>query len=143
VDQAALKALGARGVVRPSERDLQVVLGPQADDVAREIRAELAAAAVSPENPSTPDPAVQRPDIAQLDVSALLAAIGGPENVVRLQDTSSRLVLDLKHPERIDAAALRRLGVRALARPASGALHLILGPAVQAVNRGVKAALRA
>src|SRR5688572_2733402 len=45
VDEAALKALGARGVVRPSPDALQVVLGPQADQVAGEIRAHLAAGA--------------------------------------------------------------------------------------------------
>ncbi len=38
VDEAALRQLGAKGVVRPSETALQVVLGPIADTVAGEIR---------------------------------------------------------------------------------------------------------
>ena len=42
INEPALKALGARGVVRPSPRDLQVVLGPIADEVAREMREVLA-----------------------------------------------------------------------------------------------------
>ena len=41
VDEAGLKALGARGVLRPSADALQVVLGPIADAVAMEIRAAL------------------------------------------------------------------------------------------------------
>jgi PTS system N-acetylglucosamine-specific IIC component len=41
VDDAALKRLGARGVVRPSANALQVVLGPIADQVAADIRRGL------------------------------------------------------------------------------------------------------
>src|SRR5215472_7710668 len=40
-DEKALKALGARGLVRPSAQALQVVLGPIADQVASEMRAHL------------------------------------------------------------------------------------------------------
>ncbi len=41
VDEAALRALGARGLVRPSADALQVVLGPIADQVAGELRAAM------------------------------------------------------------------------------------------------------
>jgi PTS system N-acetylglucosamine-specific IIC component len=41
VDEGGLKALGARGVLRPSAEALQVVLGPIADAVAMDIRAAL------------------------------------------------------------------------------------------------------
>ena len=41
VNEAALKALGARGLIRPSDKALQIVLGPMADQVASDIRAEL------------------------------------------------------------------------------------------------------
>ena len=41
IDEAGLKALGARGVLKPSAEALQVVLGPIADAVAMEIRAAL------------------------------------------------------------------------------------------------------
>ncbi len=45
VDAGALKALGARGVVRPSATSLQVVVGANADQVAGEIRQALRAGA--------------------------------------------------------------------------------------------------
>jgi PTS system N-acetylglucosamine-specific IIC component len=45
VSEPALKALGARGVVKPSDKALQVVLGPIADGVAGEIRAAMAGGA--------------------------------------------------------------------------------------------------
>ncbi|WP_170065784.1 N-acetylglucosamine-specific PTS transporter subunit IIBC [Novosphingobium guangzhouense] len=65
VDEAELRALGAKGVIRPSAHGLQVVLGPIADTVADEIRnashgASQAAAAVAEPVPSGPmslDPA--------------------------------------------------------------------------------------
>lgn len=43
VDANAMKALGARGVVRPSATALQVVIGPNADQVASDIRDALKA----------------------------------------------------------------------------------------------------
>src|SRR3546814_5677212 len=42
VDDAALSALGARGIILPSENAAQVVLGPVADLVAEEVRGALA-----------------------------------------------------------------------------------------------------
>jgi PTS system N-acetylglucosamine-specific IIC component len=126
VDEAALKALGARGFVRPSKEDLQVVLGPQADDVAREIRAELGA----PASPGAPTAPAARPtELAQPDRSAVVAAVGGPANLIALESVAGRLLLRLTDPAQVDEAALRRLGVRALARTASGSVHLVLGPA--------------
>jgi len=118
IDEAALKALGARGLVRPSPKDLQVVLGPQADDVAREIRAALAA------------PKAQAPMAAtrRQDPEALAAALGGVGNITAVSTAASRLRLALHDPERLDERGLRSLGVRAIGRPARDVLHLIVGP---------------
>jgi PTS system N-acetylglucosamine-specific IIC component len=115
VDEAGLKALGSRGLVRPSGNDLQVVLVPQADDVAREIREALAAPT------ATGAPSAR----------AMAEALGGAGNIVAVNAASSRVRLALKDPAKADEAKLRALGVRALARPAAGALHLILGPAAE------------
>ena len=41
VQEPALKAIGARGVIRPSAGSLQVVVGPTADALADEINAEV------------------------------------------------------------------------------------------------------
>jgi N-acetylglucosamine PTS system EIICBA or EIICB component len=56
VNEAALRTLGARGIVRPTRNALQVVIGPQAEIVAGEIREAMASgeyAAIGP--------AVQKP----------------------------------------------------------------------------------
>ncbi|MDR3513729.1 MAG: N-acetylglucosamine-specific PTS transporter subunit IIBC [Caulobacteraceae bacterium] len=119
VDEPALKGLGARGLVRPSGRDLQVVIGPQADEVAREIKAGLSAAVQPPSAaPATP----------QASVADLLAALGGRANLANVTAASSRVRLELRDPSALDEAALRRLGVRGLVRPAPGVAHLIIGP---------------
>jgi PTS system N-acetylglucosamine-specific IIC component len=123
VDEAALKRLGARGLVRPSPGDLQVVLGPQADEVAREIRHAQGA------------PAKSAP--ASLDAAALLAALGGKANLASCSAACSRIRLELNDAAAVDEPALRRLGVRALARPAPKVLHLVLGASAEAVAAGL------
>ena len=125
IDEAALKALGARGLVRPSPRDLQVVLGPQADQTAQEIRTALA------------DP--QPPPVRALDAATLLEALGGTSNLAGVKAASSRLRLELKDPAKVDEPALRRLGVRGLAWPAPGVAHLVLGPGADAVAEALGA----
>ena len=114
VDEAALRRLGARGILRSSAQGLQVVLGPIADQVAGEIRAALR---------SAPPPA------AALDAPALLAALGGRENVVDLATAAGRLLIRTARPDRIDESALARLGIRGIARSAADRVHvLVAGP---------------
>ena len=111
VDEAALRALGARGLVRPSRTTLQVVLGPIADQVAGEIR--------SAEAVPTPRGAI--------DAEAWLAALGGQANVTDGGVCSTRVYLTLADPGAIDDARLRALGARALARPGGASLHILVG----------------
>lgn len=130
VDEAALKALGSRGLVRPSPTDLQVVLGPQADDVAREIRDALGAPAPGPA--PAPKPSAR----------AMAEALGGAGNILAVHAAASRVRLALKDAAQADEAKLRALGVRALARPATGALHLILGPGAEPLALELAALVR-
>ena len=117
IDEPRLKALGARGLVRPSPTSLQVVIGPAADQIAGEIRAALA---VSPK-PSRP---------AGPSADALITALGGPANIVSIAACSSRLMVSLRAPAPADEAALRSIGVRATARLKSS-LHLLMGPGTE------------
>lgn len=114
VDEAALRALGARGVVRPSPTTLQVVLGPQADLVAEEIRTA-----------NTRSPAV---DTSGPEAAAWRAALGGPANISDVSLCGSRLVIRVRDLARVNDAALTALGARAVARPSATTAHVILGP---------------
>ncbi|MGK6320473.1 N-acetylglucosamine-specific PTS transporter subunit IIBC [Sphingomonas sp. DT-204] len=114
-DDAALKALGARGIVRLSDGGLQVILGPIADQVAGEIRDALAAA---------PAPArATAPDAAAIAKALQLAGIRS------VSAKGTRLILDVADSDAVDVEALRAAGVRAVAK--SDRLHLIVGPSAQ------------
>ena len=117
VDEAALKRLGARGILRSSAQGLQVVLGPIADQVAGEIRAALRSA-----------PAAAPSAAGVHDAPAFLAALGGRDNVADLATAAGRLLIRTVQPERIDETALGRLGIRGIARSAGGIQLLVAGP---------------
>jgi len=119
IDEAALKALGARGVIRPSDRVLQVVIGPTADLLAREIKEALGA-------PSRR--AIKPAARGGLDPAALLRALGGATNIAALSAVSSRLRVALHDESRLDSQALGAMSLRGVARPGPGVLHLIVGP---------------
>jgi N-acetylglucosamine PTS system EIICBA or EIICB component len=114
VDEGMLKRLGARGLVRSSGQGLQVVLGPIADQVAGEIRAALR------------EPAAMS---AAIDAPGLLAALGGRDNVLDLATFANRLLIRMVQPDKIDAHALGRLGIRGIARSTSDGIQvLVSGP---------------
>jgi PTS system N-acetylglucosamine-specific IIC component len=110
IDETRLRALGAKGFVRPGGNALQVVLGPIADQVAGEIRGSLR---------GKPEPADNR----------WVDALGGADNVKNLQQRSSRLILSLADPGKLDEAALMRLGARAVTRTGGGRVHVLLDEA--------------
>ena len=121
VDEARLKALGARGLIRPSANALQIVLGPIADSVAVEIRDAIAAGGVAPAAVAT------QVEVADIRLTpATLAALGGVDNVEAATQHGTRLRIRLKDTDRASATALEALGVHAIARPAPGLLHLLM-----------------
>jgi PTS system N-acetylglucosamine-specific IIC component len=113
IDESALIRFGSRGLLRSSNTGLQVVLGPIADQVAGEIRDALRAA---PSRRDAPIP----------DASAKLAALGGRANVGDIHCHAGRVLVHIADPKKVDEAALRALGIRAVARPASGPLQLLI-----------------
>jgi N-acetylglucosamine PTS system EIICBA or EIICB component len=118
VDEPMLKRLGARGIIRSSTTGLQVVVGPIADQVAGEIRATLRSAA-----PATPAPAI--------DARALLAALGGRDNIVDFETAAGRLLIRTALPNSVDEAALATLGIRGIARLAADSIQVLVSGSVQ------------
>jgi N-acetylglucosamine PTS system EIICBA or EIICB component len=115
VDEAALRRLGARGLVRPTPDTLQVVVGPVADQLAADMRRALRAG-----------PA---PGPVAFDARRLLAALGGPENVTSVDMASTRLLVAVADDGRVDDAALAAASPRGFARTEPGRLHVLIGPA--------------
>jgi len=128
VDPRLLERLGARGLVRPAEHALQVVVGTHADQLAGEIRAALQ----RPRPEVTTAPVAHVPPVTAApwtgDAAAVLEALGGGANVRAVDVASSRLRIIVGDGARLDRAALARLGLRGVAQPAPGCVHLIVGP---------------
>ena len=120
VDEARLRALGAVGFVRPSAEGLQVVVGPIADAVAMEMRA----AAGSLQSSAVRSTA-KKPFAATTDVGSWLQALGGRTNVIEAGAASRRIWLRLSEAAGVDESMLKKLGVRMIARPAPGSMHLL------------------
>jgi N-acetylglucosamine PTS system EIICBA or EIICB component len=112
VDEAALKALGARGVIRPSEKAIQIVLGPIADQVAGDMRKVVARGPVA--MPS--------------DSGALLAALGGRANLASVMARSSRLLVEVKDAAKVAEADLRGHAPRGAVKTASTRWQILAGP---------------
>lgn len=117
IDEAQLKLLGARGVVRPSSHVLQVVIGPAADLIAREIRDYIEAISARPRLAAS----------NERDAATLLTALGGPENVAALTSASSRLLITVHEASLVDKALLRASAPRGFIFVAPQTVHVIVG----------------
>jgi PTS system N-acetylglucosamine-specific IIC component len=98
VREADLRALGAKGIVRPSARSLQVVLGPQADQVAQDIRR---ASAMAGQALSTRLAEAARQQSSGIP-KAVLSSIGASNDTVIVVD--GRIIIPSDCP--VDLAAL-------------------------------------
>lgn len=117
VNAPALAKLGAMGVVRPAPTAVQVVLGPIADQVAGEIRAQLRGDSAARTN--TPGTAVS--------IAAITTALGGADNIGAVEERAGRVIVRVVEGSRIDTAALDALILRGTALTPEGAMHLLLG----------------
>ena len=107
VDEARLKVLGARGLIRPSANGLQVVLGPIADSVAAEMQAELGTARATSAPTSAPKPQSDGGNPAALPVM-LVEALGGAGNIRSAQRLGGRWRVELQSAQAIIGAELDR-----------------------------------
>lgn len=121
VDESALKALGAVAVLRPSAQAVQVIIGPEADQISEEIR-EAGQHQPVTSAPSSPAPVVSsistklRPDI--------LAALGGDTAVKDASLVAGRLRIVLADHAKLDG--LDQLeGVRCHVRIDEQVVHIL------------------
>jgi PTS system N-acetylglucosamine-specific IIC component len=149
VNEPALKALGARGIVKPSDKALQVVLGPIADGVAGEIRAAMAGGAGVAPVPAKPAVAKAAAPVAlptaadDAKAEALVGALGGLANVEAVGACSSRLRLVVRDNAAVDEAALAALDSRGVVRVGERSVHVVLGPDAERIGEAVRCLLPA
>jgi glucose-like phosphotransferase system IIB component len=124
--------------VRPSATALQVVVGATADQLAGEIRAALPEGARAPAAMASPQPTQSLPAQQLPDAAALLAALGGRGNLIAVETAASRLRLSVRDAARVDAPRIRDLGLRGVAVPQPGCVHVIVGPGAAAAGAQLK-----
>ncbi len=83
----------------------------------------------------TPKAAVK---VAGVDVAALLAALGGSENIVSLDHCMTRLRLEVRDTDGISADALKQAGARGAVITGKGSLQVIIGMKVEQVADALK-----
>ncbi|SEA07675.1 N-acetylglucosamine-specific PTS transporter subunit IIBC [Paraburkholderia sartisoli] len=134
VSEADLKTIGARGVLKRGATNVQVIIGPEADMIADEIRTTIdqggavaakpavaavpvaaAAVAASESGPLDPDPA------------RWLAVFGGATNVVSLDAVAAtRLRVVVSDPSAVDRQRMAGLDV---AWVSADTFHIVVGQA--------------
>jgi PTS system glucose-specific IIC component len=136
VDESALRALGASGIMRVG-KGVQAVFGPLSENMKTQMDEYLRASGAAPAAGPSPasgagslaPPAAKAADAATRETATrILKALGERVNVREVQAVAhTRLRVTLADPARFDEAAARLAGVIAVMRAAPGVLHLIVG----------------
>ncbi|WP_144111028.1 N-acetylglucosamine-specific PTS transporter subunit IIBC [Paraburkholderia sp. BCC1886] len=144
VSEGELKSAGARGVLKRDAKNVQVIIGPEADIIADEIRtviaqgggeavkAPVATVAVAADTPVANTAGLQQgagAGVGPLDPEPLrwLAVFGGAGNVVSLDAVAAtRLRLVVRDPSAVDRQRLASLDT---AWVAADTFHVVVGEA--------------
>ena len=134
ISETALKAAGARGVLKRDAHNVQVVIGPEADLIADEMRAAIAGGATSAA-PATAAKATEGQVASAAggpldpDPMRWLAVFGGATNVASLDAVAStRLRVVVRDPSAVDRQRLAALDV---AWVSADTFHIVCGSAAQ------------
>ncbi|KWZ44223.1 PTS N-acetyl-D-glucosamine transporter [Burkholderia savannae] len=138
VSEADLRTIGARGVLKRGGSSVQVIIGPEADLIADEIRTTLGSGAASSAPAAAASAAAAATGAAASAAGApagpldpeptrWLAVFGGATNVASLDAVAAtRLRVVVRDPSAVDRQRLATLDV---AWVASDTFHIVCGPA--------------
>jgi PTS system N-acetylglucosamine-specific IIC component len=158
VNEAALRTLGARGIVRPSHNALQVVIGPQAEIIAGEIREAMASGEYAAIGPEVQKPVVNGETAVgpisgeSVNTSAedtataqrLVSAFGGSSNVELAENVAvTRLRFVLRDSRRADEEALKGAGAGGVMKASENVWHVIAGLRAPAIAAALKLEMNA
>jgi N-acetylglucosamine PTS system EIICBA or EIICB component len=158
VNEPALRILGARGIVRPGRNVLQVVIGPQAEIVAGEIRDAMASGEYAAIGPAVQKSAAsgenaagtisERPVQPGTEDAAvaqhLVSAFGGSSNVQVAENVAvTRLRFVLRDGRQTDEEALKRIGLTGAMKASENVWHVIAGQRAPAIAAALKVNLNA
>ncbi|WP_206243991.1 N-acetylglucosamine-specific PTS transporter subunit IIBC [Novosphingobium terrae] len=144
VDEAALRKLGAKGLVRPSAHALQVVIGQVADQVAREMRSTQPLAA-QPGGPTAPAGRETQPvATAAIDprFASLANVLGGVANILDIRQVADRIRLELVDVGALDRKRLEGMGSRGVSLVRENTVHILLGDQSEGAINAIRSGLR-
>ncbi len=147
----SLKALGAAGVVTIGS-NMQAIFGTRSENLKTAMEEYIRTAPqetpVAPTQRRTSPVPVAPPDVPQLGVTAedearaaaLVAALGGPSNILRLEAVAlTRLRLELRDAGTIDEVALLAAGAGGMQQVSERVVHVVVGLAAPALaSAGVR-----
>ncbi|HEY4350423.1 MAG TPA: glucose PTS transporter subunit EIIB, partial [Paraburkholderia sp.] len=140
VSESELKTIGARGVLKRGATNVQVIIGPEADIIADEMRTVIAQGGGDAVKPvaaavaavvAEPAPLAANAQGGPLDPDPLrwLAVFGGAGNVVSLDAVAStRLRIVVRDPSAVDR---QRLATLDTAWVSGDTFHIVVGEAAQ------------
>ena len=123
MDDAALKTLGAMGILRPSAGAVQVIVGPVADVICAEI------ATLTDAESAAQTPALAASARTVRPVPAIVEAIGGPAHLKAASLAAGRLRLQLDGTSVSGSRLEQVAGVAAAVEVGGGIWHLLGDPA--------------
>lgn len=118
LDEPGLRALGARGILKLADNNLQVVVGGIADTLAMEMRDLVGRTAPAAPLPPGAEAGIPLP-------AAIAAALGGAANLVDASHRPGRIRVVVQDPEIVDRDALAA-NARAVIMPAARTFHLLV-----------------
>ncbi|PKP94336.1 MAG: PTS N-acetyl-D-glucosamine transporter [Alphaproteobacteria bacterium HGW-Alphaproteobacteria-16] len=125
VDAARLTALGSRGTIAVGERGFQVVVGPEADQIADAMRHASRLSATPVDAPAAAPIDADEAD-TPLDEKTI-AALGGAGNIASHMFKGSRWIVTMHDAARIDSATLDTLHAGRWFAPREGSCHIVTG----------------
>lgn len=139
---AQLKALGALAVVRPGKAgSLQVVVGPEADSIADEIRRALPVGILqeSAAQPVCEDHDQQPGErVSSQEAGEWLQALGGRDNLRSVEAVAlTRLRITVKNGQQLQQGRLTELGCQGVSQLSEGIYHLLVGPRADALGQSL------
>ena len=120
IDEAGLKALGARGILKPSAEALQVVLGPIADAVAMDIRAAL------DRPPTAPTQSIPASPSSETLPDAIARAVGGRKNILSATLHHGRWRIELIDENLVPEHSSDRDSIRSIAKVSPNLVHVLV-----------------
>ena len=141
VDEAALKALGAAGMIYPTSDTMQVVVGLRADAIAAELRRVAEAPAPRPITRTMESDRIGEQSLAEDEFQMLLQALGGIDNVISVDAKGTRLKIRVKDARLVDDARVAGSGLRGTAVIDEKLVHVLADGSPAPIARALSSAL--